>query len=491
MLKLNETPVRTANNFRINNIEIDSQIPENISEFKNIKISKQYSLINESVSKSPLIYGVSKDIEQKANSKIKIENNEKTDNVKITYTFDDNNLVLFNQIDIVANKDINIVIEYNSNTNKRCFHSGIIKTFARNKSKVNVTIINFLNDLSDNLENVENTIEVIKKENTIYKENVQKIGQIEKIDETTMKIYLTEPVNFFEYFLCFPIIDINTYNTEIPMGTGKYKYTNITENQITIESSDNKIIVKLFKNSTELYNNFTRENVDIIITKNPNYENYIGNIGFEETIIPGRTFYYILLENISDVNMRKWLDMATNKEKLIYNLYNKKYIPANTPLAYGSYLNLSNEKQQEKDQELFTQKKMNLTISVKNEDKIIAEKMQEQLKEYEINLRIQTYQNSKADLILKKQTTTITPDISQYFSEEKMKKQIKQANEIENKQILKQKYQQILNEYKEQMPFISLFFDSYIILHNNKLKGDFSGNWYNIFYNVDGWYKSI
>ena len=275
------------------------------------------------------------------------------------------------------------------------------------------------------------------------------------------------------------------------MGTGKYKYTNITENQITIESSDNKIIVKLFKNSTELYNNFTRENVDIIITKNPNYENYIGNIGFEETIIPGRTFYYILLENISDVNMRKWLDMATNKEKLIYNLYNKKYIPANTPLAYGSYLNLSNEKQQEKDQELFTQKKMNLTISVKNEDKIIAEKMQEQLKEYEINLRIQTYQNSKADLILKKQTTTIIPDISQYFSEEKMKKQIKQANDIENKQILKQKYQQILNEYKEQMPFISLFFDSYIILHNNKLKGDFSGNWYNIFYNVDGWYKSI
>ena len=72
-----------------------------------------------------------------------------------------------------------------------------------------------------------------------------------------------------------------------------------------------------------------------------------------------------------------------------------------------------------------------------------------------------------------------------------MKKQIKQANDIENKQILKQKYQQILNEYKEQMPFISLFFDSYIILHNNKLKGDFSGNWYNIFYNVDGWYKSI
>ena len=28
-------------------------------------------------------------------------------------------------------------------------------------------------------------------------------------------------------------------------------------------------------------------------------------------------------------------------------------------------------------------------------------------------------------------------------------------------------------------------------MFNNKLKGDFSGNWYNIFYNIDTWYKVI
>ena len=40
VLKLNETPVRTANNFRTNNIEIDAQIPEIIPEFENVQIIK-------------------------------------------------------------------------------------------------------------------------------------------------------------------------------------------------------------------------------------------------------------------------------------------------------------------------------------------------------------------------------------------------------------------------------------------------------------------
>ena len=47
MLKLNETPIRTANNFRINNIEIDAQIPKIIPEFENVQIIKENSEIDE------------------------------------------------------------------------------------------------------------------------------------------------------------------------------------------------------------------------------------------------------------------------------------------------------------------------------------------------------------------------------------------------------------------------------------------------------------
>ena len=37
-LRVNDTPVRTARNFLINNIEIELEMPEKIAEFKNIEI---------------------------------------------------------------------------------------------------------------------------------------------------------------------------------------------------------------------------------------------------------------------------------------------------------------------------------------------------------------------------------------------------------------------------------------------------------------------
>ena len=110
MLKLNETPVRTANNFRINNIEIDAQIPEIIPEFENVQIIKENSEIDENVSNRELVFGNNKELENivfsKANSKIRIVNNQKNENVKIIYTFDEDSQVLLNQIDIVASKNI-------------------------------------------------------------------------------------------------------------------------------------------------------------------------------------------------------------------------------------------------------------------------------------------------------------------------------------------------------------------------------------------------
>ena len=62
MLKLNETPIRTANNFRINNIEIDAQIPEIIPEFENVQIIKENSEIDENVSNRELVFGNNKEL---------------------------------------------------------------------------------------------------------------------------------------------------------------------------------------------------------------------------------------------------------------------------------------------------------------------------------------------------------------------------------------------------------------------------------------------
>lgn len=331
------------------------------------------------------------------------------------------------------------------------------------------------------------TINKIKEEDSIYKENVKRIKNIEKIDENTLKIYLSEEIEFFENNLCFPIIQEKTYNDYIPIGTGNFRIMEINDNSIIMQGKDIKLTVRIYKSITELYNEFTRENIDIIITQNTNYEKYIGNIGFEETLITGREFYYISCENIKEIETRKYINSIINKEKLVFDLYNKKYIVVDFPLQYGSYLN----KNKIKNEEIQLNKIKKITLSVNKENIKLAEEIKEQLVEKNIEVYIQDYTNSNADMILKTQTVSIKPSISKYFKDEEIKEQINKVVKIENKEILKQEYEKIINQYYEEIPFISLYYNSYIMLHNSKVKGDFSGNWFNIFYNIDTWYKIL
>ena len=168
-LKVNDTPVRTARNFKINNIEVELEIPEKIAEFKNVEIINDKSIIDSEVSNPPLIYGTGKILEElnyeTANSKIRIQTSIKKEDIKIRYNFDDNNVNLINQIEIIANGDTNVIIEYKSQTSLKCLHNGIIRTIVNENAKLNVTIVNLLNEESDNFEAIENRLEKNSKVN--------------------------------------------------------------------------------------------------------------------------------------------------------------------------------------------------------------------------------------------------------------------------------------------------------------------------------------
>ena len=84
---------------------------------------------------------------------------KENDNIKVTYDFDEDNLQLVNQIDICATGNANIIIEYKSSTNKECFHNGVIKVFAKENAKLNITVINLLNSNSEHFEAMENILE--------------------------------------------------------------------------------------------------------------------------------------------------------------------------------------------------------------------------------------------------------------------------------------------------------------------------------------------
>lgn len=109
-----------------------------------------------------LKYGNSKLLEENvlrnSNSKLKLYINDENKDIKLIYNFDDSNLALINQLEIDVFKDANIYIEYKSNTNRKCFHNGIIKVNVNGTCNVNITIINLLNEESDNFEAIENKI---------------------------------------------------------------------------------------------------------------------------------------------------------------------------------------------------------------------------------------------------------------------------------------------------------------------------------------------
>lgn len=82
------------------------------------------------------------------------------------------------------------------------------------------------------------------------------------------------------------------------------------------------------------------------------------------------------------------------------------------------------------------------------------------------------------DILLTGNTVSIKPEVQEYVD-----------FDIERQATTKETYNKIYEKYKSNPNFMGLYFDSIILLYSKKLKGNFGGNWYNIFYNIDTWYK--
>ena len=189
-LVLNEAPVRTARNFRINNIKLENvNISEISREFNNVIIKNDSSKISISndVSDFKLKYGLSKDLENQvnlnANQKYKILIDSKsTKNIEIDFNFDNENIELIDNIEIEAlsGAKANIIIKYDNSLNLNClktnnskmdekyYHNGVIRLLANKDSNINIVIVNFINTKSDNFISIENNLgENVKLKYTI------------------------------------------------------------------------------------------------------------------------------------------------------------------------------------------------------------------------------------------------------------------------------------------------------------------------------------
>ena len=167
--KLDETPVRTAKNFNINNIKLDNiSIPSNLNEFKNVNISEYSSKIQikNEINKLDLKYGLHAEllnqVNELSNYKASITIDSKVNkDLTIEFNFDESNRALVEAIDIVANEGTKstIVIKYNENQDIIGYHNGIIKATAKSNSNINIIVVNIMNEKSNHFLSIENTIE--------------------------------------------------------------------------------------------------------------------------------------------------------------------------------------------------------------------------------------------------------------------------------------------------------------------------------------------
>ena len=175
ILKLNETPVRTARNFNINNIKLENiNIPEKIEKFSNINIINNNSKveIDSIIDNSNIVYGLneffSNQVEKDSNQKIRLNINSKINKeTRIEYKFDKENNTLIDNIQIIANENTKstIIIKYFMEEDLEIFHNGIINVIAKNGAELDIVIINLTTIKSNNFIAIQNTLKENSKIN--------------------------------------------------------------------------------------------------------------------------------------------------------------------------------------------------------------------------------------------------------------------------------------------------------------------------------------
>lgn len=404
-------------------------------------------------------------------------------------------------------------------------------------------------------DDVKFTIDKLKENNnSVYSLNVNNIKEVDIIDNYTLKIILEKEVRFFEYYLNFPILSSSYYanedfwNTEknkMPVTTGRYKISEVTNNTITLEKnkswwSENKngiieqININLYSTVAEMYNAFKMGRIDLISTQNDNYESFVGTIGYDTSEINGRNFIFLAINTnsnfLSDTSIRKAIRDSIDKNRVISNSYGKMFKETNFIMSQNHYLVEQNNENfyniDEKNNLLqesgwilkngVWQKMINnkwtileLNLVVRTSDSIrckAAEDIKNQMQEQGIvinivyaddNLYNSYLNNINYDMMLCSIEQPIAPDLNTYFgynnlanfNNQEIKDIISNIGNITDENELKSKYQRLYEIYNEEVPYIGLARNKILTVKNTNLVGEIKANWYNLFYNIDEWYK--
>ena len=397
------------------------------------------------------------------------------------------------------------------------------------------------------------TVDRILGENsvsTIYRDNLRYVSSLEVVDDYTVIIRLTQAVPFFEYNLTFPIMCASYYDGEdfattdknyTPIGTGMFKIESREPGYIKLARNDEywdnskkpmaeEVNISLYDSMGEVYNSFKSGELDIITVGTNSVEQYIGTLGYNKVEYKSRNYDFLSLNNqsrlFSDVNVRRAISLVIDKNAIVAGALGSGYTPSNFWLDMGNWLyiaDLTVETNTEEARNILEQngwalrnniwikdgQRLEFPITVSNESEArlnVAQIICEQLNNFGINASIlevsgQRYEeilnNKSYECLLTGVRMSFTPSLRTFFGEGNIANYnnvevfdlIRKVENTNDEGEMYDSYRAIYQKYLDDVPYIGLYRDTDIVVYNQGLVGNISPNAFNLYHNIEKWYR--
>lgn len=317
-----------------------------------------------------------------------------------------------------------------------------------------------------------------------------------------------------------------------PVGTGMYYISDNNKDVIILKENTSwwndkslrldTININLYNNIKSALNDFKFNNVDLITSSLNNIDEYTEGIQYNKEKYIGRNLDYLAINCESKVlknkEIRQAINMAINKDDIIKQVSNDKYIKSYFPLDFGTYMYFKNSAKIEYDLEqakniLNKQKmdnktaKLDLLVDKNNKERVkVANIIKKQLEDigFKINILEKSeseykryIKNKNYDLLLTGITYSYSPNLNLYFNEnnianykgEDIINNLKKLEESSNIEEQRKFLSQVISKYNEDVPYIMLYYNQSTLLYSKNLIGKMTPNSYNIFYNIEEWYR--
>lgn len=386
----------------------------------------------------------------------------------------------------------------------------------------------------------------------IYSENLKQVEYFEAIDNNTLRIKLKQPVPFFEYNLTFPIMCKSYFEGEdfatsqkAPIGTGMFKITEFSNNIIKLIPNNNywntnrkpmatQININLYNSIGECYSAFKNGEIDILTVKIKDIENYIGNLGYNKIEYKSREYDFLTFntqnEILSNPAVRKAISLSIDKNNIVASCLGKGYTASNFSLDMGNWLytkdlNIPVDTEQaaqillndgwERTSNIWIKRangktlrlEFSLTVNTNNQTRVsVAENIKTQLSNIGIPIKINylsadSYNdaigNRNFDIALIGIKVGYSPNLETFFGNGNLANyNNNEVSEIMNivsnttdEKTLYEKYARLYDIYLEEAPYIGLYRNTDILVYNQSLVGNITANSFNIFHNIEKWYR--